>query len=90
MATTDVYYFKRLPANFPDRVQVNLREQVYDYRREIFSYFRFDGDRFKVVVDTESAEVVPQPGEKWELAPVHSPNGHVVFCRPMRRLRPAQ
>lgn len=84
----NVYYYHRLPADFPSRFQVCLREQVYDHKRELWAHFRYGGDRFKIVVE-EDEGLLPQPGEKWELAPMRSPNGYTVFARPLRRLRTA-
>jgi len=81
---------KTLPAGLPGSFTVQLQEGTHRGERQLWAPVSHDGHSYRLVISGQISgvrSVYPQAGETWDVWPDHSPNGHVVFCRPHRLMK---
>ncbi len=71
-----------LPANFPEKVVVMLRRDE-EGSEQFWAPILHDRQIRKLLIDPAGEQLYA--GEEWEVQPVWSPNGRVIFCAPLLR-----
>ncbi len=75
----------RMPHQFPREVTMVLQRGDAE-RAQCWSHYEHRGVRHKLVIDRHTCTQV-RAGEEWIVEPLGSPNGHVIICNPLRRLK---
>jgi hypothetical protein len=79
-----------LPTTFPTQITIQLREGGHNGQQQLWAAFTHEGKLFKLVLSSNPRDrFICNPGETWRVDVHNSPNGHIVFCRPVQLLRTA-
>ncbi len=83
-------YSNTLPRNFPRTITIKLLEGQHNGQKQLWAPFTHEGKDHKLVITSDRYTPACGKGETWEVNPVKSPNGHIVFCRPNKMLLTAR
>jgi hypothetical protein len=76
-----------LSFDFPRTVTIKLQQGTHNGRLQFFAPYQHGGKHCKLVVMSECLAMKQcAHNETWEVSPLSSPNGHIVFCRLNRKV----